>query len=112
MLYEVITKLNDLVGALERATMAGTSFVFGYLGGGALPFAEPFPGSSFILAFRALPLVLVISALSSLLFYWRVIPAVVGFFAWALKRTLGVGGAVGVAVAANVFVGMVRNNFV
>ncbi|EPR41810.1 Na+ dependent nucleoside transporter domain protein [Desulfovibrio sp. X2] len=108
VLKDVFLRLNDLVGALEKATMAGTAFVFGYLGGGALPFHEPYPGSSFILAFRALPLVLVVSALSSLLFYWRVIPVVVGFFAWALRRTLGVGGAVGVAVAANVFVGMVE----
>ncbi len=108
LLRDALFRLNDAVGALERATLAGTSFVFGFLGGGALPFAESFPGASFVLAFRALPLVLVISALSSLLFYWRVIPAVVGCFAWVLRRTLGVGGAVGVAVAANVFVGMVE----
>lgn len=66
--------LNHIVLSLEESTTAGTSFVFGYLGGGALPFDEKFPGSSFILAFRALPLILVISALSSLLFYWRILP--------------------------------------
>jgi hypothetical protein len=44
--------LNNGVMALEAATTAGTSFVFGYLGGAALPFAEAYPGASFILAFR------------------------------------------------------------
>lgn len=58
--------LNRLVLSLEESTKAGTSMVFGYLGGGSLPFAEKFPGSNFILAFQALPLILVISALSSL----------------------------------------------
>jgi CNT family concentrative nucleoside transporter len=100
--------LNKAVLAIEQATMAGTSVVFGYLGGAPLPFEEPFPGSSFVLAFRALPLVLVISALSSLLFYWRVLPLVVKACSSLLERTLGIGGALGVSAAANVFVGMVE----
>ena len=100
--------LNDAVGALERATTAGSAFVFGYLGGGTLPFDEKFPGSSFVLAFRALPLVLVISALSALLFYWRVLPMIVRGFSFLLQRTMGIGGAAGVSAAANVFVGMVE----
>ena len=99
---------NDAVLALQAATRDGTTVVFGYLGGGALPFKESYPGASFILAFDALPLVLVIGALSALLFHWRVLPAVVKGFAWALRRTLGIGGAAGVATAANVFVGMVE----
>jgi len=101
--------LNKAVTALGAATTAGTSFVFGYLGGGELPFAESYPGASFILAFRALPLVLVISALSALLFYWRILPLVVQGFSWCLKKTMGVGGAEGLAVSANVFVGMVES---
>ncbi|MSO93282.1 MAG: nucleoside:proton symporter [Rhodospirillales bacterium] len=100
--------LNRAVAALQEATMAGTAFVFGYLGGGPLPYAETAPGASFVLAFQALPLVLVMSALSALFFYWRILPLVVRAFAWALERTLGVGGAVGVSAAANVFVGMVE----
>ncbi|MEE4379703.1 MAG: nucleoside transporter C-terminal domain-containing protein, partial [Candidatus Competibacteraceae bacterium] len=100
--------LNQAIMALETATHAGTSFVFGFLGGGELPFQETHPGASFVLAFRALPLVLVISALSSLLFYWRVLPLVVHGFAWFLQRTMRIGGALGLATAANVFVGMIE----
>jgi len=101
--------LNRLVLSLEESTKAGTSMVFGYLGGGSLPFAENFPGSSFILAFQALPLILVISALSSLLFYWKILPLVVRAFSWALRKTMGLGGAEGLGVSANIFVGMVES---
>jgi CNT family concentrative nucleoside transporter len=100
--------LNETLLALERSTQAGTAFVFGYLGGAELPFAETGPGSSFILAFRALPLVLVISALSALLFYWRVLPWIVRGISRVLEATMGVGGAVGLSTAANIFVGMVE----
>ncbi len=92
--------INRLVLVLHDATLAGTKVVFGYIGGGDLPFQESYPGASFVLAFQALPLVLVISALSALLFYWRILPAVVRAFAWALNRTLGLSGAAGVAVVA------------
>jgi concentrative nucleoside transporter, CNT family len=100
--------VNDGVDAIAAATRAGTSFVFGYLGGGTPPFDPKFPGGEFILAFQALPLVLVMSVLTTLLFYWRILPPIVRGFAWALERALGVGGAVGVATAANIFVGMVE----
>ena len=100
--------LNKGVDVLSNATAAGTSFAFGYLGGGKLPFAETYPGSSFIFAFQALPLILVVSALSSLLFYWKILPLVVRAFAWLLQKTMRVGGAVGFGAAANVFLGMVE----
>ncbi|MFH1243094.1 MAG: nucleoside transporter C-terminal domain-containing protein [Pseudomonadota bacterium] len=100
--------LNKAVQAVEESTRAGTGFVFGYLGGATLPFDEKIPGASYILAFRGLPLVLVISALSSLFFYWRIIPVIVRGFAWVLKRTMGIGGVEGLGTAVNVFVGMVE----
>ncbi len=96
------------VDALQTATQAGTSFVFGYIGGGTLPFAETRPGQSFIFAFQALPLMLIVSALSALLFYWNILPRIVRGFAWLLQRSLGIGGPVGVGAALNVFIGMVE----
>ena len=100
--------INDAVGAISSASRAGTSFVFGYLGGGALPFDLKAPGAEFILAFQALPIVLIMSVLTTLLFYWRILPPVVRGMAWLLERTLGVGGAVGLSTAANIFLGMVE----
>jgi CNT family concentrative nucleoside transporter len=100
--------LNDAVVALQGASEAGTSFVFGYLGGAPLPF-EMLPGtSSLVLAFRALPLVIVVSALTALLTYWRILPVIVRGFSFVFERAFGLGGAVALSTAANIFVGMVE----
>jgi CNT family concentrative nucleoside transporter len=107
-LRAVIARANGAVDAIAAATRAGTSFVFGYLGGGPLPFEAKAPGGEFILAFQALPIVLVMSVLTTLLFYWRILPPIVRGFSWALQRTLGVSGSVGLSTAANIFVGMVE----
>src|SRR5579859_8149714 len=104
----VIFALNDGATELQNATQAGTSFVFGYIGGGPLPFAESHPGASFILALQALPLVLTISALASLLFYWGVLQQITKAFAWVLRRAMGIGGALALGAAVHVFVGMVE----
>lgn len=104
----VLFWLNDGAEALNDATKTGTQFVFGYLGGGALPFAEAHPGASFILAFQALPLVLTISALASLLFYWGVLQRITAGFAWLLRGVMGIGGALALGAAVHVFVGMVE----
>ena len=100
--------LNDLLLSLEEATRAGTTFVFGYLGGGDLPFRENGGGTTFILAFRALPLILLMSALSSLLFYWRVLPLIVSTLSRLLQHSMGIGGALALGAIANIFVGMVE----
>jgi concentrative nucleoside transporter, CNT family len=106
--HAAFAALNDGLLALERATRTGATVVFGYLGGGPLPYAEISAGASFVLAFQALPIILVMSALSTLLFHWRVLPQIVRMMSWMLEKTLGVGGAVGLSTAANVFVGMVE----
>jgi CNT family concentrative nucleoside transporter len=100
--------LNDLLSSIEKSTQAGTALVFGYLGGGPQPFAVTEAGATFVLAFRALPIVLVMSALSALLFHWGVLQWIVRGISWLLERTMGVGGVVGLSTAANVFVGMVE----
>lgn len=100
--------LNDAVSGLTNATRAGTSFVFGYLGGAELPFEPTGAGASFVFAFQALPLILIISALSALLFHWHIIQPVVRGFAWVLRRTVGIDGPAGVSTAMNIFVGMVE----
>ncbi|HXR58720.1 MAG TPA: nucleoside transporter C-terminal domain-containing protein [Burkholderiales bacterium] len=105
---EAFLSLNNLLNFIEKATEAGTSLVFGYLGGGATPFAVTDANSNFVLAFRALPIVLLMSALSALLFYWGLLQWVVRGISWLLERTMRVGGVVGLSTAANVFVGMVE----
>jgi len=96
------------VRAIASATTAATSFVFGYAGGGPLPFELKPGATAYIFAFETLPIVLVMSVLTTLLFYWRIMPPIVRAFSWALERTMGVGGAVGLSTAANIFLGMVE----
>ncbi len=100
--------LNGAVDALTEATRAGTGFVFGYVGGGPAPFEVKAPANLFVLGFQALPLVLVMSALSALLWHWRVLGWVTRGFAFLLQRSMGLGGAVGLASASSMFVGMVE----
>ncbi len=104
----LILLASRAVGALQDATDAGTAFVFGYLGGGALPFVETHPGASLVLAFKILPLVLVISAISALLLYWGVLQRVTGVFAWLLRRSMGVDGALALGAATHIFLGMIE----
>lgn len=101
--------LNGIVKALEESTMAGASFAFGYLGGGPAPFEVTDQEALYILAFRGLMLLLVISALSSLLFYWKVLPLVVRGFSAVMEKALKIGGAEGLAVSSNIFLGMVES---
>ncbi len=105
---EALAALNQFVILLDKATTAGTSFVFGYLGGGDLPFEATNPANVFILAFKALPLVIVVSALSALLFYWRILPWIIALFSRLLAKSMGISGALGLGAAANIFVGMIE----
>ena len=105
---ELFAACNDILLAIAAATRDGTRLVFGFLGGASLPYTETAPGASFVLAFQALPVVLVMSALSAVLYHWRILPVLVKGFSVLLEKTLGVGGAVGMSSAANVFVGMVE----
>ena len=72
--------VNSGILKLQQALQSGTSLVFGFLGGGDLPFQESYPGAAFVLAFQALPMVVLVSALSALLYHWRILPLVVKVF--------------------------------
>ena len=99
--------LNELVTSLEAATRAGTSFVFGYVGGGDLPFAVR-AAAQFVFAFQALPVVLVVSALTTLLFHWGVLQPLMPAF-----RSCSIGQWASAARSAfrrpNIFLGMVES---
>ncbi|MFW6093119.1 MAG: NupC/NupG family nucleoside CNT transporter [Pseudomonadota bacterium] len=109
---ETLLLLNHVVYAVEEATAAGAGFVFGYLGGDEAPFEVTNPDAMYVFAFRVLPQIIVFSVLVAILWYWRVLPAVVRGFGAVLRRALDVGGAVGTAGAASVFLGMVETPLV
>lgn len=105
---DALFSLNGAVDALTQATRAGTAFVFGFVGGAPAPFAVTNAKGLTSFAFQILPLVIVISALAALLWHWRILPAIVRTFAWALGKTMGIDGAVGLGSAATIFFGMVE----
>lgn len=98
--------LNHVVSAVESATNAGSTFVFGYLGGGSTPFNTSDPANLYLFAFRVLPQILVFSVLVALFWHWRILPTLVRFIGLALQKLLGLGGAVGMAAGASIFLGM------
>ncbi|MBM87561.1 MAG: nucleoside:proton symporter [Gammaproteobacteria bacterium] len=113
LLQQILNGINRGVSAVVEATEAGTLFVFGYLGGDPANVAYPFtvgdPSATVVLAFRILPLILIFSVLSAILWHYKILPVVVRGFAYVLRRGLGVGGAVGLSAAANIFIGMVES---
>jgi CNT family concentrative nucleoside transporter len=100
--------LNAVADALLHATQAGTSLVFGYIGGADAPFEVAAPQNMVSLAFQALPLTIVMSALAAFLWYWKVLPSIVKGLAVLLQKSMGIGGAVGLGSAANLFLGMIE----
>lgn len=104
--------LFDLIGgavrALQAATNVGAQLLFGYLAGGTAPFKVENQGNLFLVAFQVLPIILVLSAIVRLLYYWGVLQRVVGFFAFLLRRSVGAGGALGTVSASAIFLGLVE----
>ena len=105
---DALLSLNVVVDAIQAATAKGSSFVFGYVGGASPPFEVTNPAGVVTIAFTVLPIVIVMSALSALLWHWRVLPFVVKGFAVALERTMKIGGALGLGCASNIFLGMIE----
>jgi len=112
-IWAAIGLANNAVSAVEAATKIGSSYMFGYLGGAPLPFAlAPGQAPPLVIAFQILPLVIVFSALSALLWHWRVLSVIVRGLSWALQRSLGVSGVVGLGAGATVFLGVVESPLV
>ncbi|MCX9147210.1 NupC/NupG family nucleoside CNT transporter [Erythrobacter sp. WG] len=107
--WAAVGLVNDAVGAVEAATLKGSSYMFGYLGGAELPFAlKPGAQPPLVIAFQILPLVIVFSALSALLWHWGVLRWMVNGLGYLLRRSLGVSGVVGLSGGASVFLGVVE----
>lgn len=107
---DALFSANVVVDALEEATRQGTGFVFGYVGDNS-QFAENptiIPGESPppLFFFQILPIVIVVAALSAMLWHWNILKWITKGFAFIFQRLMGIGGATSLAVSANVFMGM------
>lgn len=96
------------VAALQRAAESGMQLVVGYLAGGPAPFDIVHPEAGYLLAFRGLPLILLMSALTRLLYHWGVLQHVVRCFAFIFQRAFGIGGPLGTVAAAKLVLGMIE----
>jgi len=113
LIWAAVAHVNRAVSAIEVATLAGSSYMFGHLGGAPIPFVlKPGEGPPLVIAFQILPLIIVFSALSALLWHWGVLRVAVRGLSWALQRSLGVNGVVGLAGGATMFLGVVETPLV
>ncbi|WP_297733671.1 nucleoside transporter C-terminal domain-containing protein [uncultured Maricaulis sp.] len=106
-----LQSLTGVVAVLQEVTNEGAQFVFGYLAGGVMPFEinPDAAGGTFLFAFQALPMVIVLSALSALLWRWRILEVLVRGFAFAFQRLLNLSGSASLGAAANIFLGMTES---
>jgi CNT family concentrative nucleoside transporter len=100
---------NGVNGILECAK-AGTSFVFGILGNQdeAAGYFDPVKGHAFFMAFQVLPIIIFVSSISAILYYFGVLQTIVKIMAHIMSKFMGTSGAESLSAAANVFVGMVE----
>jgi CNT family concentrative nucleoside transporter len=113
LVWAAVGLVNNAVSAVEAATLKGSSYMFGYLGGAELPFVlKPGAQPPLVIAFQILPLVIVFSALSALLWHWGVLRWIVNGLGVLLRRSLGVSGPVGLAGGAALFLGVVETPLV
>jgi len=113
LVWDIITLANHAVTAIEKATLVGSSYMFGYTGGGELPFVlKEGAQAPLVIAFQILPLVIVFSALAALLWHWKILSFIVRGLSWTMQKTLGVSGVVGLSGGANIFLGVVESPLV
>ncbi len=110
----VLNGINGAVDGVASATAEGTKFIFGYLGGGDMPYQPKSADAPppFLFAFQVLPLILVISALSALLWHWKILQWITRGFGYIFEKSMNIGGASALATAANIFMGMVESPIV
>ena len=105
---QLMRGVNGAVEGLGSSTQAGTAFVFGFLAGGQQPYPVSNPGAGFIFAFRVMPVILVVCALSALLWHWKILKWLAQGFGFVFQKTLGLRGPPALATAATIFMGQIE----
>lgn len=108
-IVQVFANLSDGVAALQAATQEGAEFVFGYLSNAEeLPFELSGYGNTMIFAFQILPLIIVISSLSALLWFWNILPMIIRAISKIFEKLFNIGGPIGLGATANIVMGQVE----
>ena len=108
-IIQIFAYLSEGVTALQTATQEGAEFVFGYLSNSSSsPFENSGTGNSMIFAFQILPLIIVISALSALLWFWNILPLIIRAISKLFEKLFNIGGPIGLGATANIIMGQVE----
>jgi CNT family concentrative nucleoside transporter len=108
-IVQIFAYLSEGVTALQAATQEGAEFVFGYLSNSATsPFESSGTGNSMIFAFQILPLIIVISSLSALLWFWNILPLIIRAISKIFEKLFNIGGPIGLGATANIIMGQVE----
>ena len=108
-IVQIFAYLSDGVTALQAATQEGSEFVFGYLSNTTTaPFENSSTGNSIIFAFQILPLIIVISSLSALLWFWNILPLIIRAISRVSEKLFNIGGPIGLGATANIIMGQVE----
>ena len=108
-IVQIFAYLSEGVTALQTATQEGAEFVFGYLSNNSTsPFENSGTGNSMIFAFQILPLIIVISALSALLWFWNILPLIIRAISKVFEKLFNIGGPIGLGATANIIMGQVE----
>jgi CNT family concentrative nucleoside transporter len=101
----VFEAANVAISKLNEFANEGSKLVFGPLAERESMEAVFGPGNGVLFVIAIPATIIFISALSSLLYHWRVLPWIVTGIAWVMRRTLRTSGSETLASAANVFMG-------
>ncbi|MDB4029446.1 Na+-dependent nucleoside transporter [Gammaproteobacteria bacterium] len=108
-IVQIFSYLSDGVSSLQAATQEGAEFVFGYLSNSSnSPFEASGAGNSMIFAFQILPLIIVISSLSALLWFWNILPLIIRAVSKVFEKLFNIGGPIGLGATANIIMGQVE----
>ena len=108
-IVQIFAYLSDGVSSLQAATQEGAEFVFGYLSNSSnSPFETSGAGNSMIFAFQILPLIIVISSLSALLWFWNILPLIIRAVSKVFEKLFNIGGPIGLGATANIIMGQVE----
>jgi len=108
-IVQIFAYLSDGVSSLQAATQEGAEFVFGYLSNSSnSPFEASGAGNSMIFAFQILPLIIVISSLSALLWFWNILPLIIRAVSKVFEKIFNIGGPIGLGATANIIMGQVE----
>ena len=96
---------GQAIQKLTQFSNEGCQFVFGPLASEALLTEKFGSGHAVIFAILVTGTIIIVSALSSLLYHWGLLQKVVRLFAWVMRKALRTSGSETLSAAANIFMG-------